>query len=102
MYYAVFYQSTDDSGDCTVENAAHDVLTQELGKGGFAGGQDNGITCDCVDDVSKVPALKKAWPGQEIIEMTPRNFKLWAMSFGEFDPDDDGDGIEGWYENAKQ
>ncbi len=99
MIYAIMYQEADDDGpNCTLGNAAYDVLIRELGKEEFSGGSDNGWGCYAVDSESKVPTLQKALPGLSVIEMTPTNFKLWSMSFGEFNPDD---GIEGWYKSAK-
>jgi len=87
-YYAVFLQGPGD--------AAYDVLAEELGRMGFAAGQDNGWSCYAVDSADKVPALEKALPDHEVVEMTRANFALWSAVFGEFSDD----GIARWYELA--
>lgn len=98
MIYAIFFQETeedDENGECTIGNAAFDALNVALGSTGHVGGQDNGWSCCAVDSEDKIPALKKALPGHEVVEMTPANLRKWTMLFGEFGPEEGG--VEEWY-----
>lgn len=100
MIYAVFYQEPpedDEFGNCPVASAAFEVLNKELGGGQWAGGQDNGWSVDAVDSKDKLPALAKAHPGREIIELDERNYQLWCLCFGEFSPSGTP---EDWYKRA--
>ena len=100
MKYAIFLtDDVDDDGNPTLGTPAFHYVVEDLGRSGFASGHDNSVTAFVVDSQDKIPALRKALPGQEVVEMNPNSFKLWSMSFGEFNPDD---GIDGWYELASK
>jgi len=100
MKYGIFLiDDVDDDGNPRLGNAAFESLVEDLGRAGFASGHDNSVTAFVVDSIDKVPALRKALPGHEVVELNPTSFRLWMMSFGEFNPED---GVDGWYEKASK
>ena len=49
MIYALFIENEEDGENYDAENAALESLKDELGRTGFASGQDNGWSCCAVD-----------------------------------------------------